>query len=247
MEETEEPPVETPEEPPAEPPQAPPAEKPPAEPPAALTIEKDGKPTEIPMEEAKALAQKGLEAERLIERERQETARRISDLEIELAAPRANDQLLAVMARYAQAVGGTPEGLVEQMIAFAEQRGVAPVAVKKPDLAKFKEKRLTEDWKDFFKAYPDVKDPEKELPKEVWDAMNAGLTPRQAYIEHTQHAHAQEMQQKDERIAALETELATVKKNEANKTKSPGSLRSAAPAQKSEKDPFLEGLFEGFR
>ena len=88
-----------------------------------------------------------------------------------------------------------------------------------------------------------------ELPQEVWNAINSGLTPRMALVEYKQKEFSGKMTEKDgiiaekdQKIAALEQEIKTLKLNAENKKKAVGSLTSTAESD--DRTGFLGGLFD---
>lgn len=191
----------------------------------------------VPITEAVSLVQKGMNYDRV--------SAKVARLEAELAAPRARDGMAAQMSRYAKAQGVTVESLLSQMKSAADEKGIPAEAPAKSDY--FME-RAAEDWKDFMKTYPEIRDPTAELPGEVWDAINSGLTPRQAVAEYKAKQSGETMAQKDKEISTLKEQLAAAKatavKNEQTRAKAPGSVGSTAPGR--EEDDFLAGFSEGF-
>ena len=108
--------------------------------------------------------------------------------------------------------------------------------------------KAVQQWQDFMKAYPDIKDPKLELAPEVWDAIKSGLSPRAAYIEHRQKGFDKTIADKDAviaerdgKIAELEQKIKTLELNEKNRQKSVGRLTSTA--DKEDMTGFLGGLF----
>lgn len=153
-----------------------------------LTVKYDGEERPLTKEEAKSLAQKGLNYERVLG-QRDSFAARAKELEAMLASSPAEGQ------------------------------------------------RLQEDWLRFLAQYPDIK-PEQQLSPEVWQRMEEGASPAEAYATFLNERLA-------EQLAEVKAALSRAQKQNETRQKSPGSNASvtgfAAGA-----DPFLEGLLTGY-
>lgn len=211
-----------------------------AQQPEGLEVTFLGEVRQLSREEAVSWAQRGMNAEH----QQQQANARIAMLEAELAAPRAGSTLLPLMKAYAQATGGTLEGLTQSMMEAVRAAGVN---VEKPAESRYMREKAVQQWQDFMKAYPDIKDPKLELAPEVWDAIKSGLSPRAAYIEHRQKGFDKTIADKDAviaerdgKIAELEQKIKTLELNEKNRQKSVKSLKSTAEAP--ERDDFFDGF-----
>ena len=91
-----------------------------------------------------------------------------------------------------------------------------------------------EDIGKFLKSYPDVKP--SDIPKEVWDGVNAGESLVSAYTRY-------QNTQANEKIKQLEADLAAEKQNSANRGKTPGSLSSEG--EKGKKDAIDAAWYDG--
>lgn len=216
--------------------------------PEGLEVTFLGEKKQLTREEAAKWAQKGMNAEhaqKQLEQQLRDNRAEVARLEAELRAPRAGETLLPLFKAYAQANGGTLKDLTDSMIQTVRAAGVN---IERPSQSNYLREKAVKDWQSFFEAYPDIHDPKTDLPQEVWDGINSGLTPRMAYIEHKQREFEGKIaekdntiSEKDQKIAELEQQIKTLKLNEENKKKSVGGLTSTA--EQTEKTGFLGGLF----
>lgn len=97
---------------------------------------------------------------------------------------------------------------------------------------KTSQERIKRDSDEFARKYKDV-DP-KTIPQEVWEAVSSGESLVTAYGNYLAEQTAKENEK-------LRAEIEALKKNEENRSKSIGSMKTEG--QQKGKDPFLEGLF----
>ena len=97
---------------------------------------------------------------------------------------------------------------------------------------KTSQERIKRDSEEFARKYKDV-DP-KTIPQEVWEAVSSGESLVSAYGNYLADQTAKENEK-------LRAEIEALKKNEENRSKSIGSMKTEG--QQKGKDPFLEGLF----
>lgn len=97
---------------------------------------------------------------------------------------------------------------------------------------KTSQERIKRDSEEFARKYKDV-DP-KTIPQEVWEAVSSGESLVTAYGNYLAEQTAKENEK-------LRAEIEALKKNEENRSKSIGSMKTEG--QQKGKDPFLEGLF----
>ena len=97
---------------------------------------------------------------------------------------------------------------------------------------KTSQERIKRDSEEFARKYKDV-DP-KTIPQEVWEAVSSGESLVTAYGNYLADKTAKENEK-------LRAEIEALKKNEENRSKSIGSMKTEG--QQKGKDPFLEGLF----
>ena len=190
--------------------------------PAEQTIEITflGDKRQMPLSEAAPLIQKGMNYDHLQER--------VTRLESELKANAVPPEIEA----YAKTCGMTGQALIAHFGQLARNAGIEVAAS-----GGYMHQKAVDDWKDFMREYPDV-NPKTDLPQEVWDGINAGLTPRQALIEFKARGFeaqlaakdkeiADAVAEKDKKIAELEKALETERKNNKNAQKAVGSLATS--------------------
>ena len=215
------------------------------QPTAGLEVTFLGEKRQLTHDEAVTYAQKGMNYDR-IEQQLNDSRAAVARLEAELTAPRASDNMMPLLKAYAQSMGSNLQELTLNMQQAVRAAGID---VAKPEQTNYMHEKAVRDWQDFMKAYPDIKNPQVELPQEVWNAINSGLTPRAALVEYKQKQFDGKMTEKDgiiaekdQKIAALEQEIKTLKLNAENKKKAAGSLTSTAESD--DRTGFLGGLFE---
>lgn len=103
-----------------------------------------------------------------------------------------------------------------------------------------RQERVQADIQEFIHVFPDAAREFQNIPKEVWDAVNGGMSLVAAYARYAQaqanaQAHAADEEQR--RREAVEQQ------NRKNSEASTGSMRSAGNTR-GPKDPFLEGWDE---
>ena len=190
--------------------------------PAEQTIEITflGDKRQMPVSEAAPLIQKGMNYDHLQER--------VTRLETELKANAVPPEIEA----YAKTCGMTGQALIAHFGQLARNAGIEVAAS-----GGYMHQKAVDDWKEFMREYPDV-NPKTDLPQEVWDGINAGLTPRQALIEFKARGFeaqlaakdkeiADAIAEKDKKIAELEKALETERKNNKNAQKAVGSLATS--------------------
>lgn len=206
-----------------------------------LKLTYNGQELEIEAEEAKALAQKGMNYEKAVERARQEAAQEARDAFIAGQGYTWNDKPITTEAEYKQAMAE------QEMINKYKDRDLPPEVIQelvesrrdreerqREKAAKEEESKQQAAFDDFFKYFESVNerrfDPQKDiLPQEVRDAVNNGQPLKHAYMEH----HNKE----------LRNQLKIAKQNEVNKTKSPvGSVTAGGGIKTEAEDDFMAGF-----
>lgn len=204
-----------------------------------LEITYMGEKKSLSRAEAQELAEKGMNLDRVREQLGEMKAER-ARLEAELTAPRAEQSVLPLLRAYAKAAGGSMETLTAQMMQAVQQAGIP---IEQPKAGTYLQDKAVSDWKAFLKAYPDIRDPRTELPKEVWERINQGATPVNAMIEHRQADILRQIAERDAKIKEFEQKEQAREQNEKNRKRAGGSLTSTAGG--GEKDGFLFGFLEG--
>ena len=118
----------------------------------------------------------------------------------------------------------------EQKLARKSAEDAAKAESEKRE--KTSQERIKRDSEEFARKYKDV-DP-KTIPQEVWEAVSSGESLVTAYGNYLAEQTAKENEK-------LRAEIEALKKNEENRSKSIGSMKTEG--QQKGKDPFLEGLF----
>lgn len=118
----------------------------------------------------------------------------------------------------------------EQKLARKSAEDAAKAESEKRE--KTSQERIKRDSEEFARKYKDV-DP-KTIPQEVWEAVSSGESLVSAYGNYLADQTAKENEK-------LRAEIEALKKNEENRSKSIGSMKTEG--QQKGKDPFLEGLF----
>jgi hypothetical protein len=206
-----------------------------------LKIKYNHEEKEISLEEATALAQKGLNYEKAIERAQQEAAQQARDAWIVEQGYTWNGKTITTESEYRQA---TAE---QDLINKYQDRDMPPEVIQElVESRRFRESHLQErqqseakaredahlfDFLNYFKASNERDfDPAKDkIPQEVWEASNKGVPLKYAYMEH----HTKELQ----------TKVKVIKQNESNKQKAPvGSVTAHGSNEVAADDDFMKGF-----
>ena len=217
-----------------------------AEPAAGLEVTFLGEKRQLTHDEAVTFAQKGMNYDR-IESQLNDSRATIARLEAELTAPRAGETVMPLVRAYVQSMGSNMQEFTNTMLQAVRAAGIT---VEKPEQSNYMREKAVRDWQDFMQAYPEIKNPQNELPEEVWNSIKSGMTPRAALVEYRQKEFNGKIAEKDsviaerdQKIAALEQEIRTLKLNAENKKKSVGALSSTVEAP--DRDDFFEGFLKG--
>lgn len=188
---------------------------------------------EITLDEARELAQKGMNYDKLQERlnEFQNAP------ELALIRELAEENGMSV-SEYVEAVRQSREQerlneLIQQNIPeeyakeILENRKFREQMQAREKEREFKEKTETEakeELRAFQEAFPDV----KEIPQEVWERVNEGTPLKYAYMEYE--------------FKNLKNQVSILKQNETNKTKAPVGGVSIHGSNETAEDDFLRGF-----
>lgn len=203
-----------------------------------------GQERELTRDELVSAAQKGLNYDHVAE-ERDELKGRVASFD-------QAQKGINILERYAKAAGMSVEqygdwlekqeqenqvkGMAEKGVPEDVARRLVELEAKERQRdtreAEFQHKQQEEElqkqqFADFVKEYPEIRDFDKEIPAEVWTSVRTGTPLVQAY-------RSWENQE-------LKRQIAAVKKNEENKHKAVGSVTGDA-AGSTKRDPFLDGL-----
>lgn len=199
---------------------------------------------EVGEQEMVALAQKGMDYDRI--REKYDEAKPVMDLFREFAK-QANltvPEYVAHIRMQAKKAAGMNDADAKRAVeledreAAVAQKEEAQKEAEKQQSAESQAKadadaRRKADIAEFQKTFPDAaKEPDK-IPKEVWDGVKSGLSLVAAYAKY-------QVEKAKADAAAAAKETAAVKQNQKNAGRSTGSMKSAGE-EKRNRDPFLEG------
>lgn len=202
-------------------------------------------------DEVIALAQKGLDYDRI--REDREKAhgevQRLTALEDflkELAAPNGMtvDDLMDTTraSLLAEREGLDPDVALQRVKLEKDRRTLEAdkqTAARQTEADRQRQaedQRRRESIDRFVKGHPDLH--AQDIPKEVWDAFAGGKDLADAYALH-------ENKTLKENVSRLEQELATMKQNTKNQKRSTGSQTTAGAKQESEDDRFDKLWYDG--
>lgn len=206
-----------------------------------LKLKYNSEDREVSLEEAKILAQKGLNYEKAIERAQQEATQRARDSWIAEQGYTFNGRPLTTEAEYRQAKEeealieryrdrDLPEEVVQELVAGRRDREER-AREKQQNEVKAKEDANLQEFLQYFKDTNDRDfDTAKDsIPAEVWEVSNRGIPLKYAYMEH----HAKE----------LSTTVKVLKQNESNKQKAPvGSITAHGSNEVASEDDFEKGF-----
>jgi hypothetical protein len=198
---------------------------------------------EISLEEATALAQKGMNYEKAIERARQEAAQQARDSVIAEQGHEWNGKPITTEAQYKDALAeqalinkyqdsNLPDEVIQELMEGRKDRE-ARAKEKAAQEEETKKTAQVNDFLDYFqrvneRAFDGAKD---AIPQEVKDAVDRGDTLKIAYMEYHNNQ--------------LRNQLKIAKQNEANSKKAPVGSVTANGSNKTEAvDPFLAAFDE---
>ena len=220
------------------------AETKPEDVPKTWTLQHLGEQKVVNEQEMTALAQKGLDYDRV--REKYNESKPVMDLFREFAkqANMTIPEYVSHIRMQAKKAAGMNDADAKRAVEL-EDREAAVAQKEEQQKAKSAQQEQAEkakseadarrkaDIAEFQKAFPDAaKEPDK-IPKEVWAGVRSGLSLVTSYAKYQV-----EKAKADASAAAKETEA--VKQNQKNANRSTGSMKSAGEERKN-RDPFLEG------
>lgn len=210
----------------------------------------------VSLEEMTALAQKGMDYDRVKEQNAQKQ-QTIDDLRSQLDGMNAQKGTLDILGIIAEKSGTSLEQLAETLYVNFRKSGGASEDVAREELKNAKlekelnsfkdqqakqqeqesneEARAKKDFEEFQRDYPDVELTEELVDKLISDVQN-GMSLSAAYRKY-------EKAQDAARIAELERKLAAKEQNARNKRQSPGSQQdSGSMRQKGSFDDFISAF-----
>ena len=228
-----------------------PPEDKPREPPKTWTLNHQGQPVTIQEADVPALAQKGLDYDRL--RASYDEARPVMDLFRGFAerSGKTVPEFVAQLRIQAKQAAGISEAEARQAVEM-EDREARIAAKEEYDRRKQEEARQAQafqqqrqarvqaDIQEFIRVFPDAARDFQNIPKEVWDAVNGGMSLVAAYAYYNNaQANAREQAEEAERARRE----AVQRQNQKNAANSAGSMKSTGSSH-GPKDPFAEGFDE---
>lgn len=209
--------------------------------PQTIKIKFNHEEREIPVEEAAALAQKGLNYEKAIERARQEAAKQARDEVIASMNWTWNGKPITTFEDYQQALAeqelidkykgqNLPPEVIQELIETRRFRE----ELQREKAAKEEEARKQQMYNEFFQYFESINerpfDPNKDsLPQEVLDAVKNGVPLKYAYM--------------DWHVRELQKQLKIQAQNQANKQKAPvRSVTTGGSVSTEPEDDFLAGF-----
>lgn len=203
-----------------------------------LQIKYNGELMDIPLSEARILAQKGMNYDHVAEELRMlresDELRLWDEIAAEQGVPR-QEAIQQIRARRQEAEisrlveDGTPEAVARELVELrnrsAKEHAEQAAAERK--------KAENAPWEALVRTYPETREPNFEMPREVMDAIHNGASPVEAYA-------AYDRQRLQAELEAARKEAEAAKKNKKNAEKATGSLRAQSNAQ--QEDPFLAGF-----
>lgn len=230
---------------------APPPEEKDAPAPRTWTLNHQGQPVTISEADVPALAQKGLDYDRL--RASYDEARPVMDLFRGFAerSGKTVPEFVAQLRIQAKQAAGISEAEARQAVEL-EDREARIAAKEEYDRRQQEEARQAQafqqqrqarvqaDIQEFIRVFPDAARDFQNIPKEVWDAVNGGMSLVAAYAYYNNaQANAREQAEEAERARRE----AVQRQNQKNAANSAGSMKSAGSSH-GPKDPFAEGFDE---
>lgn len=223
----------------------------PSPPPKTWTLNHMGQAVTFGEADIPALAEKALDYDRVTAA--YEEARPVMEL-FQGFARKANLSVPEYVARLrmqAKQLEGLDEAAARRAVEMEDREARVSIQEERDRQRQEQERRLQEgqrrrqervqsDIQEFIHVFPDAAREFQNIPKEVWDAVNGGMSLVAAYARYAQaqanaQAHAADEEQR--RREAVEQQ------NRKNSEASTGSMRSAGNTH-GPKDPFLEGWDE---
>lgn len=230
---------------------APPPEDKPREPPRTWTLNHMGQPVTISEADVPALAQKGLDYDRL--QASYDEARPVMDLFRGFAerSGKTVPEFVAQLRIQAKQAAGISEAEARQAVELEDRE--ARIAAREENDRRQQEEarqaqafqqqrqaRMQADIQEFIRVFPDAARDFQNIPQQVWDAVNGGMSLVAAYAYYNNaQANAREQAAEAERARRE----AVQRQNQKNAAISAGSMKSAGNNH-GPKDPFWEGFDE---
>lgn len=212
--------------------------------PQTWTLRHMGEEKTVNEQEMTALAQKGLDYDRI--HEKYEEFRPVMELFNQFAnkAGMSTKDYIAHIRQEAKKAEGMNASEAQRAVDLEDRE--ATIAAKEAEEAErsraqqeadarkmSEDARRMADIKEFQKTFPDAAKDPKGIPKEVWDGVRGGLSLVASYAKW-------QVDQAKKEAAEANHAVTAAKQNQKNAARTTGSMKSAGEESKS-KDPFLQG------
>lgn len=225
-------------------PETPPAEKSPTEKPGeqpptpeapkTWTLRHLGDEKTVNEQEITALAQKGLDYDRV--REKYDAAKPVVEMFTQMAkqSNMTVEQYVSYVRTEAKKAAGLSDDEAKREVALEDRESAVSVEESEKQFATEAEERRSSDIAEFQKTFPDAAKDVGNIPQEVWDAVKQGQRLTVAYAVWREKQAIAEAERVKQESAAKE-------QNAKNNGRSTGSMKTAG-AERKASDPFLEGF-----
>lgn len=209
------------------------AEKP-EEAPKLWTLRHLGDEKTVNEQEITALAQKGLDYDRV--REKYDAAKPVVEMFTQMAkqSNMTVEQYVSYVRTEAKKAAGLSDDEAKREVALEDRESAVSVEESEKQFATEAEERRSSDIAEFQKTFPDAAKDVGNIPQEVWDAVKQGQRLTVAYAVWREKQAIAEAERVKQESAAKE-------QNAKNNGRSTGSMKTAG-AERKASDPFLEGF-----
>lgn len=193
-----------------------------------------GEEKSVNEQEMTALAQKGLDYDRV--REKYDAAKPVVEMFTQMAkqSNMTVEQYVSYVRTEAKKAAGLSDDEAKREVALEDRESAVSVEESEKQFATEAEERRSADIAEFQKTFPDAAKDVGNIPQEVWDAVKQGQRLTVAYAVWREKQAIAEAERVKQESAAKE-------QNAKNNGRSTGSMKTAG-AERKASDPFLEGF-----
>lgn len=193
-----------------------------------------GEEKSVNEQEMTALAQKGLDYDRV--REKYDAAKPVMEMFTQMAkqSNMTVEQYVSYVRTEAKKAAGLSDDEAKREVALEDRESAVSVEESEKQFATEAEERRSADIAEFQKTFPDAAKDVGNIPQEVWDAVKQGQRLTVAYAVWREKQAIAEAERVKQESAAKE-------QNAKNNGRSTGSMKTAG-AERKASDPFLEGF-----
>lgn len=193
-----------------------------------------GEEKSVNEQEMTALAQKGLDYDRV--REKYDAAKPVMEMFTQMAkqANMTVEQYVSYVRTEAKKAAGLSDDEAKREVALEDRESAVSVEESEKQSATEAEERRSADIAEFQKTFPDAAKDVGNIPQEVWDAVKQGQRLTVAYAVWREKQAIAETERVKQESAAKE-------QNAKNNGRSTGSMKTAG-AERKASDPFLDGF-----